>query len=93
MKKVNRCRFEVRNLANPDRPGQVLQFIEKNRGAVVNDGTTNAELVRVLLARLDDLPSSTEVEEARKHFEVGLAHLQARTARRTARELARKHFD
>jgi hypothetical protein len=93
MKVINRCRYELRNFVNPEKPGQVLQFIEKNRGAVVNDGATNAELVRVLLARLDTLPASSEVEEARKHFEVGLAHLQARTARRTARELARKHFD
>ena len=93
MKVINRCKYELRNFVNPEKPGQVLQFIEKRDGTTVNDGTTNAELVRVLLARMDDLPSSTEVEEARKHFEVGLAHLQARTARRTARELARKHFD
>ncbi len=92
-------RYELKNLGNPDRPGQVLQFIEKKRTdghlALINDGTTNAELARVLLNRLDDLQGkwpSDEVEKARAHFETGLHYLEARTARRTARATERKHF-
>jgi len=97
MKVISRTKYELRNLEHRDKPGQVLQFIEKKRDGsghlqTVTDGTTNAELVRVLLARLDDLPDCDEVEEARKHFEVGLALLQARTARREARAIERKHF-
>lgn len=93
--------YELRNFGNPDRPGQVLRFIEKKRAGgeglvIVNDGTTNAEVCRVLIDRLDNLQSrhpSDEVESARQHVETALLLLKARTARRSARAAERRHAD
>lgn len=91
--------YRLNNFGNPDRPGQVLQFIEKRRTGgdglvLVNDGTTNAEVCRVLIDRLTTLQSrhpSDEVEDALQHVETALLLLKARTARRSARAAVRRH--
>lgn len=93
--------YELRNFGNPDRPGQVLRFIEKKRTGgdglvIVNDGTTNAELCRVLIDRLESQQAkwpSDEFKSAKQHIETALLLLKARTARRSARAAERRHAD
>lgn len=84
-------------LANHADPGacQIIQFIEKepdpmNPGglALVNDGTTNEELLRVLIDRLQFLNQKMPCREnsiAITHCEDALLRLESRTAQRAAR--------
>lgn len=72
--------------------GQVLQFIEKEQidGAfvTVNDGTTNEEVLRVLIDRLHHLNSKLPNHDtlaAITHLEDALGLLEKRTRERQAR--------
>lgn len=73
---------------------QTLQFIQKEEwdGELVTviDGTTNEEVIAVLIDRIkhlnEKLPSEHN-EEAVKHLEAALAALEARTTDRTDREV------
>lgn len=88
-------RYELGNFENKDKPGQIIQFIEKEPkepGSVelktVNDGTTNEEVLEVLINRLQFLhekfPSNENVK-ARDHLTNALTLLNKRTADRKAR--------
>lgn len=90
--------YELNNFEVVERPGQVLQFIEKAvcadrdggsaRLQTVRDGTTNEELLRVLINRMNYLQAKFPCREnaiAITHFETGLLWLEKRTADRKAR--------
>jgi len=97
-------RYELENFEAKDKPGQVLQFIEKiasstalEAGALttVNDGTTNEEVLRVLIDRMNSLQAKFPCREnaiATTHFETGLLWLEKRTADRLARGVEGKHL-
>jgi hypothetical protein len=74
-------RYELVNFDDPESKGQIIQFIEKKPASegsselvLVNDGTTNEELMRVLINRIQFLNakfpsrensiSITKIEEA-----------------------------
>ena len=55
-------RYELENFEKKETPGQILQFIEKEPTApgskelrTINDGTTNEEVLAVLIDRLQGL--------------------------------------
>lgn len=91
-------RYELENFDNKTNPGQVLQFIEKiqennsNDGTsylvTVNDGTTNEEVLRVLIDRLYGLQQKFSCKEnacAITKLEEALMWLDKRTNDRIAR--------
>ena len=87
--------YELANFDQPDKSGQILQFIKKTpikKGLpelkVVNDGTTNEEVLLVLIDRLNTLNTifpSQENTIALIHIETALLWLDKRTADRIAR--------
>lgn len=94
-------KYELDNFEDKSKPGQVLQFIEKKPLAdgstvlvTINDGTTNEELLRVLIDRMMSLQAKFPCREnaiATTHFETGLLWLEKRTADRLARGVEGKH--
>jgi hypothetical protein len=94
-------RYEVANFENKDAAGQVIQFIEKEAIAgssqlrTVHDGTTNEEVLRVLIDRLRFLGAkltSRENSIAVTKLEEALMWLEKRTRDRTARGVEGTHF-
>jgi len=84
-------KYELQNLDNKD-TGQVIQFIEKipvgAEFVTVNDGTTNEELAKVLINRIEFLNNKAPCREnslAVTKFQEGLMWLEARTKERQAR--------
>jgi len=89
-------RYEVDNFEDPKsqgNPNQIIQFIEKEKNpsgalATVCDGTTNEELLRVLIDRLQFLSQklpSRESAIALNYIQQALAWLKKRTEDRRAR--------
>lgn len=95
-------RYELANFEDPSKPGQVIQFIEKTPIAegstelrTVHEGTTNEELLRVLIDRMQTMQAKFPCREnaiATTHFETGLLWLEKRTADRKARGVEGKHI-
>jgi len=89
--------YELENFEQKDQPGQQLQFIEKvpvtpgtEKLRTVNDGTTNEELLAVLIDRLKYLLAklpSPETSTAITKCEEALVSLEKRTAERKARKV------
>lgn len=87
--------YELANFENKDQPGQVLQFIHKQpkeEGSTelttVSDGTTNEEVIEILIDRLTYLQSKFPCKEnacAITHLQEGLMWLEKRTRDRTKR--------
>ncbi len=94
--------YELENFEHPDREGQVIQFIEKVPQAegsailtTLHDGTTNEELLRVLVNRLNYLNTKFPCREnsiATTHIETALLWLNKRTDDRKARNVEGKHL-
>lgn len=95
-------KYELENFEAKDRPGQVIQFIEKEHitkesgsdAVTVNDGTTNEEVLKVLIDRMNSLQAKLPCRQnaiAITHFETGLLWLEKRTADRQARAVEGKH--
>ena len=94
-------RYELDNFEAKDQPGQILQFIEKTPVAegspelrTVNDGTTNEDVLRVLIDRLNSMQAKFPCRENAivvTHLETGLLWLEKRTADRKARGVEGKH--
>lgn len=94
-------RYELENFEAKDQPGQIIQFIEKipiEEGKpelkTVHDGTTNEDLLRVLIDRMNSMQAKFPCREnaiATTHFETGLLWLEKRTADRKARGVEGKH--
>lgn len=88
-------KYELSNFENKEAQGQVIQFIEKEPVAegstelrTVNDGTTNEEVLVVLLDRLQALYAkfpSRETALAITKLEEGLMWLNRRTQNRITR--------
>ena len=93
--------YEVANFENPAEQGQVIQFIHKEPIEVgspelktVADGTTNEELLAVLINRMNFLQSKFPCREnalATTKLEESLMWMQKRTADRIARNVEGKH--
>lgn len=95
-------RYEVSNFENKEEQGQIIQFIEKKPIAegstelkTVSDGTTNEELIAVLIDRLGFLQSKFPCKEnacAITKLEEGLMWLNKRTADRMKRNVEGKNI-
>jgi hypothetical protein len=93
--------YELENFERKDEQGQIIQFIEKMPVAegstelrTVKDGTTNEELIRVLIDRMNSRQAKFPCREnaiATTHFETGLLWLEKRTADRKTRGVEGKH--
>lgn len=85
-------KYELANVENPA-CSQTLQFIEKKQGfdgtlQTVNDGTTNEEVISVLIDRLQELQNKSPCRENAiviTKLEESLMWLNKRTADRFAR--------
>lgn len=95
--------YELANFENPTLPGQKIQFIQKvsdPQGATpvlktVADGTTNEELIKVLIDRLNFLHVKFPCDEngaAIAHLSDALYALQSRTYDRQQRGVEGKHL-
>ena len=93
--------YELANFENKDAPGQKLQFIQKVQSPsgptgqldTVSDGTTNEEVLRVLINRLEFLESKFSCPEnvaALCHLHDALYALQSRTYERQQRNVEGK---
>jgi hypothetical protein len=87
-------RYELANFEKIESPGQVLQFIEKTYDGdfrpakTLNDGTTNEEVLMVLIDRLRGLGEKLPCREnsiAITKCEEALMWLEKRTADRRVR--------
>lgn len=96
-------KYELSNFENKDQPGQLLQFIEKEpapgdeKGALktVSDGTTNEEVLEVLIRRIQYLQSKFPCRENAiviTKLEESLMWLNKRTADRIARSVEGKQL-
>lgn len=89
-------KYELANFEIVNTPGQTIQFIEKTMGAndpsgkleTINDGTTNEEVLAMLVDRINFLQSKFPCREnaiALTHIETALMWLNKRTEERRAR--------
>jgi len=86
-------RYELQNFDKPQERGQVLQFIEKipegnGNLSTLNDGTTNEEVLRMLIDRLHTQGEKVPCREnsiAITKLEEALMWLEKRTADRQSR--------
>jgi hypothetical protein len=103
-------RYELANFEKKDEAGQILQFIEKEpvikrteegdpiiTGELITvfDGTTNEEVIEVLIDRLNALYKkfpSRETAIAITHLETALLWLEKRTRDRIKRGVEGKHI-
>lgn len=95
-------RYELDNFENKSEAGQQLQFIQKeptaaNDGTLqtINDGTTNEEVLDVLIDRMNYLQKKFPCREnaiAITHLETALLWLNKRTADRIKRNVEGKQL-
>lgn len=87
------------NFENKEAPGQILQFIEKVKDGdegllTVSDGTTNEEVISVLIDRLQFLNDKFPCKEnamAITNLQQARMWLEERTKDRTSRGVEGKH--
>lgn len=99
-------KYELENFEHPETQGQAIQFIEKRpfphapdggpttQLETVNDGTTNEDVLAVLIDRLNVLNAKFPCREnsvAITHIETALLWLNKRTADRKARNVEGTH--
>ncbi len=94
-------KYELSNFENPEKDGQVIQFIQKipsqenpTQLTTVSDGTTNEEVLAVLIDRLNHLYNkfpSRETAVAITHIETALMWLEKRTKDRIKRGVEGQH--
>jgi hypothetical protein len=95
-------RYELPNFENKDEQGQILQFIHKEpetEGSTqlktIDDGTTNEELLEVLIDRVKFLQNKFPCKENAcciTHLEEGLMWLEKRTRDRVKRNVEGKQL-
>lgn len=88
-------KYQLDNFENKGQPGQIIQFIEKEPVTpgsrelkTVNDGTTNGEVLKMLIDRSQSLYNkfpSDETFTAINHLKQALYALQSRTYERSQR--------
>lgn len=94
-------RYELENFENKEDDGQIIQFIQKEpivEGSTelrtVMDGTTNEDLLTVLIDRMNYLNKKFPCREnsiAITHIETALLWLEKRTTDRKKRNVEGKH--
>ncbi len=89
--------YELENFEEKDEKGQVLQFIQKepvgDSLVTISDGTTNEEVIEVLINRLQFLNSKFPCKEnavAITNLEQALMWLEKRTKDRLKRQVEGK---
>ena len=95
-------RYELAPFENKDGPGQVLQFIEKEPDphgsealVTVHDGTTNEEVLKMLIDRCQSLYDkfpSDETASTISHLKSALYAQQSRTYDRQQRNVGGKYL-
>ncbi len=99
-------RYELENFEKKDQPGQIIQFIEKvpapadeaefpGQLLTLNDGTTNEELLEVLIDRISVLQAKFPCKENAcciTHLQEGLMWLEKRTRDRVKRQVEGKQL-
>lgn len=95
-------RYEVSNFENKDQPGQILQFIHKELKEedsaeliTISDGTTNEEVLEVLIDRMKFLNNKFSCIENHlviNHLEFALFQLNERTRKRIERNVEGKQL-
>lgn len=94
-------KYELENFEAKVRPGQVIQFIEKTpiddggNLRTVNDGTTNEEVLKVLIDRMNSMQAKFPCRENAivvTKLEESLMWLEKRTADRKSRGVEGKHL-
>lgn len=95
-------KYELQNFERPTETGQTIQFIEKKpleseptTLETINDGTTNEELLQVLVDRINYLNNKFPCRENSitiTHIETALLWLNKRTADRIARNVEGKNI-
>jgi hypothetical protein len=90
--------YELENFENKDVTGQQLQFIHKETldgsSQIISDGTTNEELLEVLINRANFQNAKFPCREnaiAVTHLDTALLWFQKRTADRIKRNVEGKH--
>ena len=94
--------YELSNFEKKDEKGQVLQFIHKEpieEGSTelktISDGTTNEEVLEVLIDRMNYLNNKFPCREnsiVLIHLETALSWLEKRTNNRIKRNVEGKHL-
>lgn len=94
-------RYELENFEDKSKPGQIIQFIEKvpvpaTDGvlATVHDGTTNEEVLKMLIDRCQSLYNKFPSEETAcsiDHLKQALYAQHSRTYERSQRGVEGKH--
>lgn len=94
-------KYELGNFEGKDKPGQIIQFIEKVKRdgtdelVTVNDGTTNEEVLKMLIDRMQSLYDKFPSEETAcsiSHLKSALYAQQSRTYERSQRGVEGKHL-
>ena len=98
-------RYELANFENKEASGQILQFIQKEPSAAtstepgtlitISDGTTNEELLEVLINRMQHLQEKFPCREnaiAITKLDEALLWLEKRTRDRQKRGVEGKHI-
>jgi len=95
-------KYELENFEAKDQPGQVIQFIEKSPSPLdatklktVKDGTTNEEVLKMLIDRCQSLYDKVPSEETAcsiSHLKSALYAQQSRTYERQQRGVEGKHL-
>lgn len=91
--------YELSNFEKKDEKGQVLQFIHKepdesNELITISDGTTNEDVLEVLIDRMNYLNNKFPCREnsiVLTHLETALLWLEKRTNDRIKRNVEGKH--
>ena len=92
--------YEMSNFENKDNEGQTLQFIHKepnenNELITISDGTTNEEVLEVLIDRMNYLQNKFPCRENAlviTKLEESLMWLEKRTSDRLKRNVEGKHL-
>lgn len=99
-------KYELANFENKSKPGQELQFIQKEPASdadvyqgsgemiTISDGTTNEDVLEVLIDRMKYLQAKFPCKENAcciTHLEEGLMWLEKRTRDRVKRGVEGKH--
>lgn len=101
-------KYELSNFDKPEKPGQTIQFIEKSTDPsgigvgddgvtlyTMNDGTTNEDMLAVLIDRMQYLQAKFPCRENAiviTKLEESLMWLEKRTADRKKRNVEGKHL-
>lgn len=94
-------KYELANFENKDAAGQTIQFIQKvptgsdGQLETVSDGTTNEELLEMLIDRMKYLQAKFPCKENAcciTHLEEGFMWLEKRTNDRKKRGVEGKHL-